>query len=140
MRRAIADEAAGVSEYVEWVGLLKSCCAFEAYCRHYTADLRPRRIAEFLVLNADFPRIDPLRRRPRAGLARRPSAALTGRSQRPRRRLAGRLLASLDYGQMDEIIGEPAGVSSGHRAAGEPDQRRRAPAVHRLPDRQRAVA
>ena len=46
----------GVSEFVEWVGLLKSCCAFEAYCRHYTADVRPQRIAEFLVLNPGFPR------------------------------------------------------------------------------------
>ena len=58
-----ADQAAGVSEYVEWVGLLKSCCAFEAYCRHYTADVRPRRIAEFLVLQRRLPALDPLRRR-----------------------------------------------------------------------------
>ena len=45
-----------LGEYVEWVGLLRSCCAFEAYCRHYTADLRAERIAEFLILNAHFPR------------------------------------------------------------------------------------
>ena len=45
-----------LGEFVEWVGLLRSCCAFEAYCRHYTADLRADRIAEFLILNAHFPR------------------------------------------------------------------------------------
>ncbi len=97
--------AAGVSEFVEWVGLLKSCCAFEAYCRHYTADVRPQRIAEFLVLNPDFPRsIHFAAGRVQAAL--RAMAGLTGRVNGRSERLAGRLLASLDYGQIDEIMGE----------------------------------
>src|SRR5579862_5566126 len=32
--------------YLEWIGLLRSCTAFEAYCKAYTADLIPRRVAE----------------------------------------------------------------------------------------------
>jgi uncharacterized alpha-E superfamily protein len=97
-------EPSRVSEYVEWVGLLKSCCAFEAYCRHYTADLRALRIAEFLVLSADFPRsIRFAAARIQASL--KIVAALTGRSNGRAERLAGRLMASLDYSQMDEIIG-----------------------------------
>ena len=44
------------ANHVEWVGLLRSCSALEAYCRCYTADLRPDRIAEFLLLNQEFPR------------------------------------------------------------------------------------
>jgi len=95
----------GVSEYVEWVGLLKSCCAFEAYCRHYTADVRPQRIAEFLVLNREFPRsIHFAAGRVQAAL--RGIAGLTGKVNGQSDRLAGRLLASLDYGQIDEIIGQ----------------------------------
>ena len=95
----------GVSEFVEWVGLLKSCCAFEAYCRHYTADVRPQRIAEFLVLNPEFPRsIHFAAARVQAAL--RAIAGLTGRTNGRSERLAGRLLASLDYGQIDEIMGE----------------------------------
>ena len=43
-------------DHLEWVGLLRSCSALEAYCRCYTADLRPERIAEFLLLNPEFPR------------------------------------------------------------------------------------
>ena len=43
------------SEHMEWIGLLRSCTAFEAYCKVYTADLRPERVAEFLLLNAEFP-------------------------------------------------------------------------------------
>src|SRR5262249_25488883 len=37
-----------VSDHLEWVGLLRSCTAFEAYCKVYTANLRPDRVAEFL--------------------------------------------------------------------------------------------
>jgi uncharacterized alpha-E superfamily protein len=103
-----ADQAPGVSEFVEWVGLLKSCCAFEAYCRHYTADVRPRRIAEFLVLHADFPRsIHHAAGRIHTSL--RALGGMTGRVNGRADRLAGRLCASLDYGQMDEIIGDLPG-------------------------------
>jgi uncharacterized alpha-E superfamily protein len=42
-------------EYLELVGLLRCCTAFEAYCQVYTADLAPDRIVEFLLLNRDFP-------------------------------------------------------------------------------------
>jgi uncharacterized alpha-E superfamily protein len=94
-----------VSDYVEWVGLLKSCCAFEAYCRHYTADVRSPRIAEFLVLNPDFPRSIRFAAG-RVQTSLEAIAALAGHVNGRADRLAGRLLASLDYGQMDEIIGE----------------------------------
>jgi uncharacterized alpha-E superfamily protein len=109
-REAVAsgDQPSFVSEYVEWVGLLKSCCAFEAYCQHYTADIQPRRIAEFLVLNAEFPRsIHYAAARVKASLAA--VAGLTGRPNTTADRLAGRLLASLDYGQVDEILGDLTG-------------------------------
>ncbi len=42
-------------QYLELVGLLRSCTSFEAYCQVYTADLTPDRILEFLLLNRDFP-------------------------------------------------------------------------------------
>src|ERR1700685_2806814 len=49
------EQAVENEEYLEWVGLLKSCAAFEAYCKTYTAELRPLRVAEFLLLNSSFP-------------------------------------------------------------------------------------
>src|SRR5271165_4002172 len=49
------DLAVESEEYLEWVGLLKSCSAFEAYCKAYTAELRPLRVAEFLLLNPEYP-------------------------------------------------------------------------------------
>ncbi len=36
------------NEYLDWMGLLRSATAFEAYCKVYTADLTPDHIFEFL--------------------------------------------------------------------------------------------
>ena len=49
------EESVDAYEYLEWVGLLRSCTAFEAYCKVYTADLTYERMLEFLLLNSDFP-------------------------------------------------------------------------------------
>ncbi len=43
------------NEYLDWMGLLRSATAFEAYCKVYTADLTPDRILEFLLLDEEFP-------------------------------------------------------------------------------------
>jgi uncharacterized alpha-E superfamily protein len=91
---------------VEWVGLLRSCSALEAYCRHYTADLRPDRIAEFLLLDSEFPRSVRFASA-RVESALRSVAQLTSRRAGGRpERMAGRLHASLDYGQVDEILND----------------------------------
>jgi uncharacterized alpha-E superfamily protein len=92
--------------HAEWVGLLRSCSALEAYCRCYTADIRPERVAEFLLLNSEFPR--SLRfAAARVETALRAIAQYAGRGTGGRaERLAGRLHASLDYGQVDEILSE----------------------------------
>jgi uncharacterized alpha-E superfamily protein len=106
----------GGSDHIEWVGLLRSCSAFEAYCRQYTADIRPDRIAEFLLLNAEFPRSVRFAAARLEG-ALRAVATLAGRASGGRaERLAGRLHASLDYGQVDEILSDaPRGYLEGIR-------------------------
>jgi uncharacterized alpha-E superfamily protein len=50
-----AESESSDYQYLEFVGLLRCCTSFEAYCREYTADLSPGRIVEFLLLNRDFP-------------------------------------------------------------------------------------
>ena len=93
-------------DHLEWVGLLRSCSALEAYCRCYTADLRPERIAEFLLLSAEFPRSVRFASA-RIESALRAIAHLSGRGAGGRaERLAGRLHASLEYGQVDEILND----------------------------------
>ncbi len=39
-----------------WIGLLKSCSAYEAYLRTYRAAVEPEKVVEFLVLDRLFPR------------------------------------------------------------------------------------
>ncbi len=96
-----ADQTPG---YLEWVGLLKSCTAFEAYCRVYTADLRLDRVAEFLLLDPVFPHsvrfsVEMVQ------AALRTISDATGRRASDRvNRLAGRLGASLRYGHIEEVM------------------------------------
>lgn len=47
------DDAEG---FLHWVGVLRSCTAFEAYTKTYTAEVRPARVLEFLLLSPVFPR------------------------------------------------------------------------------------
>jgi uncharacterized alpha-E superfamily protein len=49
------DQLVGSHRFLEWIGLLRCCVAFEAYCNVYTADLVESQILEFLLLNKDFP-------------------------------------------------------------------------------------
>jgi uncharacterized alpha-E superfamily protein len=92
------------NEYLEWMGLLRSATAFEAYCKVYTADLTPDRILEFLLLDAEFPHslrfaIDNLQH------ALETIEGESGRSRaEPLRRLSGRLQAMLNYSSVDEIL------------------------------------
>jgi uncharacterized alpha-E superfamily protein len=101
------DQAVESEEYLEWVGLLKSCAAFEAYCKTYTAEMRPLRVAEFLLLNPEFPHsvrfsVDMVH----ASLAR--IGEMTERKAEQPMRLAGRLQATLNFSQIDEILASGA--------------------------------
>lgn len=92
--------------HAEWLGLLRSCSALEAYCRCYTADLRPERIAEFLLLNSEFPRSVRFAAARVESSLRAIAGLTTGGAGGRAERLAGRLHASLDYGQVDEILND----------------------------------
>ncbi|MBX7246394.1 MAG: alpha-E domain-containing protein [Candidatus Sumerlaeaceae bacterium] len=101
-----ADRIADVRDYFEWVGMLRSCMAFEAYCKVYTADLRPERITEFLLLNAEFPRSVHFSAI-MVQSALNAIAEFTGTKKASRaNRLAGRLRSMLGFSQIDEILGE----------------------------------
>ena len=100
-----SDSEVASSNYLNMVGLLKSCTAFEAYCKVYTADLNPDRIAEFLLLNSEFPRsVRFAAEMIQAALNAIAELAETSKSGRANR-LAGRLRAALSFGQIDEIMG-----------------------------------
>ncbi len=89
---------------LDWVGLLTSCSAFEAYCKVYTADLKPEQVAEFLLLNPEFPytaRYSTEKMQHALEGIRRTSP---GRAVAAIERIAGRIHASLAYAQIDDIM------------------------------------
>ncbi len=105
---AEGESLTDAGQYAEWIGLLRSCTAFESYCTVHTADVTPERILEFLLFNREFPHslwycvnslVDALTSIRHDG--RRSSAEeLTRR--------AGRLRASLSFAQIGEIIAQDA--------------------------------
>lgn len=99
-----ADGAIDPRDHLHWIALLKSCTAFEAYCKVYTADPKASNIAEFLLLNPEFPHsvrfsVDRLHQ----GLEALPDMVWTKKSSRLTR-LSGRLKAALSFSQIDEIM------------------------------------
>jgi uncharacterized alpha-E superfamily protein len=91
-------------EPLEWIGLLASCTAFEAYCKSYTADLRADRIAEFLVLNPVFPHSIRFSADALASSLKQIGAEISSRRSARVERIAGRMQATLAFGQIDEIM------------------------------------
>ncbi|MBS0333019.1 MAG: alpha-E domain-containing protein [Proteobacteria bacterium] len=95
-RRAVTDHSALTS-------LLRMSCALEPYLRVYTADMQPRYILEFLLLDEDFPRsvrfCTARIEEHLAVLGRHVEAAGAASPDR----LAGRLRARLQYAEIGEV-------------------------------------
>ena len=94
----------GADQYLELLGLLRSCTAFEAHCKVYSAELQFDEVAEFLLLNDTFPfSVNFAASMMRAALESIADLTDTRRNN-PLIRSAGRLKAMLDYEQIDELI------------------------------------
>ncbi len=97
--------AGSVPKHLDWIVLLRFCTAFEAYCKVYTANIRRDRIAEFLLFDPEFPHsIRFAVERLTEALTHVARGAPASR-RAPTERLAGRLKANVDFGQIDELIG-----------------------------------
>ena len=96
-------QSSELSEHLEWIGLLKSCAAFEGYCKVYTADVRAERVAEFLLLNEVFPhsvRFCVERIQNAVQALPKGSRQATARLVR----ITGRFRAALNFSDIDEVI------------------------------------
>lgn len=100
------DDSVDAYEYLEWIGLLRSCTAYEAYCKVYTADVTYERILEFLLLDSEFPhsiRYSIDRVHESLDCIRQESH---GRQADELMRVSGKLQSSLRFGQISEILAQ----------------------------------
>ncbi|MGL4808796.1 MAG: alpha-E domain-containing protein, partial [Giesbergeria sp.] len=88
------------ADFYHWSAVLRSVSAFEVYRKVYRDAISPERVAELLILRRDMPRslhaslrevVDNL-------------AQVSNDHSAETQRRAGRLLADLQYGRIDEIL------------------------------------
>lgn len=98
------ENVGGNVDTIQWMGVLKSCSALEAYCKLYVSQVAPWKVAEFLITHRDFPRsirycIDSL-----DAALHRISGVDESRYANEAERLSGRLRSDLDYVTIGEIF------------------------------------
>lgn len=96
--------ASGTADDLDWVGLLSSCSAFEAYCKVYTADLKPSRVAEFLLLNPEFPYTVRFSAERMHLALEAITEASSARKTAQIERIIGKLRSSLAYAQIEDVM------------------------------------
>jgi len=90
---------------IQWAALLKSASALEMYRKH-SKQIDPTKVADFLILNRDFPRsVQSCLDRTAISLHAISGSPMDAFSNKAEQKL-GRLLAELNYAQIDEIIAE----------------------------------
>jgi len=86
-----------------WAVLLRSLSAYEAYRATYRAGVSPRRVAEFLLLDPDFPRsVRHCSRRVDEAVRAAVDPGALGAAPR----LSGRLRGELDHREVEEVLDE----------------------------------
>ena len=99
-----APKTVSHADALEWAAVLRSCSAWDAYKTFYGADVHPRLVVEFLLLNDSFPRsvrfcVSELNR-----AIRRISGVAEGNFCNDAEKLTGRFLAELQFSTVDEIF------------------------------------
>ena len=98
------ERVGGNVDTIQWMAVLKSCSALEAYRKLYVGQVTPWKVTEFLITHRDFPRsirfcVDSLD----AALHRISGSSETHFGNEAER-LSGRLRSDLDYVTIREIF------------------------------------
>src|ERR1043166_376170 len=92
------------TDALEWSAILRSCSAWDAYKSIHGAEVNPRLVTEFLLLNEDFPRSVRFCIGELNDALRKISGVPEGRFCNDAEKLAGRLVAELQFCTVDEIF------------------------------------
>lgn len=100
-----AAPAPAAIDALGWSAVLRSCSAWDAYKALHGAEVHPVLVAEFLLLSDDFPRAVRFCVRHLNQALRRLSGVREGRYSNEAEKIAGRLLAQLQFDGREEILG-----------------------------------
>ena len=91
--------------YLDWLGLLKCCTAFEAFRKKLGVELSPHKIAEFLILNRRFPHSLHFSVRKLRQSLNLLAEETENRKGKELERTIGKLHHDLEYARAEEILG-----------------------------------
>lgn len=99
-----APVSVGEADALEWSAILRSCSAWDAYKTIQGAEVHPKHVSEFLLLSADFPRSVRFCVNELNHALRSISGVASGRFSNNAEKLAGRLVAELQFSTIDDIF------------------------------------
>ncbi|MSU61674.1 MAG: alpha-E domain-containing protein [Pedosphaera sp.] len=92
------------AEALEWSAILRSCSGWDAYKSIHGAEVHPKLVVEFLLFNADFPRSVRFCVNELNVALRRISGVPEGKFCNDAEKLAGRLVAEMQFSTIDEVF------------------------------------
>lgn len=102
--RGLPTSALSQADALGWSAVLRSCSAWDAYKAMHGAEVQPALVAEFLLLSDEFPRSVRFCVRGLDRALRSISGVAEGRFCNDAEKLAGRLLAELQFSTADDIF------------------------------------
>ncbi|MES2691939.1 MAG: alpha-E domain-containing protein [Verrucomicrobiota bacterium] len=99
-----APAAATQFDALAWAAVLRSCSAWDAYKAVHGAEVQPALVAEFLLLSDDFPRSVRFCVHEMNAALRRISGVAEGRFLNDSEKLAGRLMAELQFSTASDVF------------------------------------
>lgn len=98
------EQVGGNIDTVQWMAVLKSCSALEAYRKLYVGQVAPWKVAEFILLHDSFPRSIRFCADRLNNALHRISGADRSHFANDAERLSGRLCSDLDYQTISAIF------------------------------------
>ena len=99
-----APKSVSQEESLEWAAILRSCSAWDAYKSIHGAEVHPVLVADFLLLSEDFPRSVEFCVMELNRALRHISGVAEGKFSNEAEKLAGRLVAELQFTTIAEIF------------------------------------
>lgn len=98
------ERVGGNVDTIQWMAVLRSCSALEAYLKLYVGEVAPWKVAEFLVLNDVFPRSVCFCAQRLDNAVHRITGCPENRYTNEAERLSGRLRSELNYTSIGDIF------------------------------------